>query len=56
MHHKALITNNKIFRYIMKYEKPELEEIELMLEGSFLGDNSEGVGIKPGEGDGDDWD
>ena len=39
-----------------EYEKPELEELELLLEGSFFcadttpgGD--EGVDIEPGEGD-----
>lgn len=28
----------------MKYEKPNLEELELVLEGSFLAGNSLGVG------------
>lgn len=44
---------------IMKYEKPELEELDLLLEGSFLSTTSDGkeeVPIEPGEGDGDDWD
>lgn len=44
---------------IMKYEKPTLEELELLLEGSFLYTNSEGkeeIPIDPGEDGGDDWD
>lgn len=41
----------------MKYEKPDLEELELFLEGTFLADNTYPGGDKdPEEGDGDDWD
>ncbi len=29
---------------MMMYEKPDLKELELELEGSFLGENSEGIG------------
>lgn len=40
----------------MKYEKPSLEELELIIEGSFLGEKS--VGIDKGENDvdSDNWD
>ena len=42
-----------------EYEKPELEELELYFEGSFLAANSIGVDIDDGEygggDDGDDW-
>lgn len=40
----------------MKYEKPSLEEMELLLEGSFLGCSSVGVdnGGDYGDGDGSD--
>ena len=47
----------------MKYEKPELEELELILEGSFLASTSvtnPGVDVGGGEGgdggDESDWD
>ncbi len=42
-----------------KYEKPDLEEMDLILEGSFLNDitgNDPDVPVAPGEGDGDDFD
>ena len=42
-----------------KYERPDLEEQELLIEGSFLDDFSdpEHPGFKPGgDGDGDEWD
>ena len=39
----------------MEYERPELEEIDLMLEGSFL-TGITGVDKEPEEGGGDDWD
>lgn len=39
----------------MKYEKPSLEEMELILEGSFLL-ASTGVEINPEPGEGEDWD
>lgn len=42
---------------MLKYEKPSLEELELIIEGSFLGEKS--IGIEKGEGDdvnGDNWD
>ena len=39
---------------MFKYEKPELEELELILEGSFLKDLSVDKGDNPY--DGDDWD
>ncbi len=41
---------------MIKYEKPDLEELELILEGSFLSDAS--VGIDKGDDDvnGDLWD
>ncbi len=35
----------------MKYEKPDLEEMELELEGSFLRGTSYGVEVKPGGDD-----
>lgn len=35
----------------MKYEKPDLEELELELEGSFLNTNSIGVGKEDNETD-----
>lgn len=35
----------------MKYERPDLEELELILEGSFLAQRSEGVDKDPDEGD-----
>lgn len=41
----------------MKYEKPDLEELELMIEGSFLSANTESGGKddkNPGESE-DDW-
>lgn len=37
----------------MKYEKPNLEEIELELEGSFLEGRSTHVDKEPGEDTGD---
>lgn len=43
----------------MKYEKPDLEELELLLEGSFLATRSknEGVDVDPDNpGDGEEWD
>ena len=42
----------------IKYEKPSLEELELILEGSFLGENSVGIdkGDKEEDGDMDAWD
>ena len=40
----------------MKYEKPELEELELELEGSFLDSNSVGIDKDDQETDGDIWD
>ena len=33
-----------------EYEKPALEEIELVLEGSFLEATSTDVPVKPGQG------
>lgn len=36
----------------IKYEKPDLEELELLLEGSFF-DDSTTVEIEDGEGEGD---
>ena len=33
------------------YDKPDLEELELLLEGSFLDGISDGVEIEPGEGE-----
>lgn len=42
-----------------KYEKPALEELDLLLEGSFLNDitgKDPDVPVVPGEGDGDDYD
>lgn len=40
---------------MIKYEKPDLEELELILEGSFLDDTS--VGIDKGDEtiNGEDW-
>ena len=38
---------------MMKYEKPSLEEMELLLEGSFLGCASVGVGTGGDYEDGD---
>ena len=38
----------------MKYEKPSLEELELILEGSFL-DNSTDLGIGGPGGAGTPW-
>ena len=35
----------------IEYERPELEEIPLIIEGSFLNDTT--GEIKPGEGDGE---
>lgn len=48
---------------IKKYERPDLEELELILEGSFLnnttGDKPDpdhpGVDIEDGENNGEDW-
>lgn len=40
----------------MKYEKPDLEEIKLELEASFLAVNTYGGGKDEGETDGEeDW-
>ena len=42
-----------------KYEKPDLEDLELLLEGSFLeGASPEGPGVDVGGGSegGDEWD
>lgn len=40
-----------------KYEKPNLEEMDLNLEGSFLCSKSDDkVPINPDPGDGDNWD
>ena len=39
-----------------EYERPELEEIELLLEGSFLEATSIGVDKDDNETEGDDWD
>lgn len=39
---------------MLKYEKPSLEELELIIEGSFLGENS--IGIKKGDKDVNDED
>ena len=39
----------------MEYERPELEEIELEIEGSFLQDTT-GIDKEPEESGGDDWD
>jgi|GEM_PF-5494001 hypothetical protein len=39
-----------------KYVKPELEELELALEGSFLTANSEPLGKNDEEYEGNDWD
>ncbi|MDE6311587.1 MAG: hypothetical protein K2L96_07225 [Muribaculaceae bacterium] len=45
---------------LRKYERPDLEEIELVIEGSFLKGSSkdEEVGgvINPEPGTGDEWD
>lgn len=43
---------------MMKYERPDLEEMELMLEGSFLAyKTGVDVGNKPVEGEDEDvWD
>ncbi len=38
-----------------EYERPDLEEIELVLEGSFLADTT-GVGKDDNETGGEDWD
>lgn len=35
---------------MIKYEKPDLEELELILEGSFLGENSVGIDKENGTG------
>lgn len=40
---------------MFKYEKPELEELELILEGSFLNDST-GVDKDDNPWDGNDWD
>lgn len=40
---------------MMKYERPDLEEMELMLEGSFLAYKT-GVEVGGDENDGDEWD
>ena len=40
---------------MFKYEKPELEELELILEGSFLKDGT-GVDKDDNPWDGNDWD
>lgn len=48
---------------IEKYERPDLEELELILEGSFLDDSTgpqtdpdhPDVPIDPGEEEGDGW-
>lgn len=40
---------------MIKYEKPDLEELELLLEGSFLDSNSIGADKGDNEYDGDDW-
>ena len=44
----------------MKYERPDLEELELELEGSFLATQSRpgdlGVDVGGDENDGDEWD
>lgn len=37
-----------------KYEKPDLEELEIILEGSYLNGTSPGVGVESGEGGGGD--
>ena len=47
---------------IIKYERPDLEELELILEGSFLaqrtvdGEHQEGVEGGDTETGGDNWD
>ena len=45
----------KKMRKEMEYERPELEEIPLIIEGSFLLETT-GVDKEPEEGGGDDWD
>lgn len=40
----------------LEYVKPELEELELILEGSFLDSNSIGIDKGDEDIDGDDWD
>ena len=40
----------------MKYEKPDLEELELELEGSYLAPTSIGVEIGDDEGNDENWD
>lgn len=40
---------------MIKYEKPDLEELELILEGSFLGENSVGIDKDNNWYDDDDW-
>lgn len=40
----------------MKYEKPDLEELELLLEGSFLEEDSYGVENGGQLEEGEDWD
>lgn len=42
---------------IDKYEKPDLEELELVLEGSFLDDEYSNPGVDKGdENEGGGWD
>lgn len=38
-----------------EYEQPVLEELDILLEGSFLQDST-GVEISPDPGEGEDWD
>lgn len=40
----------------IKYEKPDMEELELIVEGSFLGENSVGIDKGDKDVDSDDWD
>lgn len=41
---------------MIKYEKPNLEELELLLEGSFLGCASQGLENGGELGENEDWD
>lgn len=56
---KILITKQILNKMKKKYERPDLEEMELVLEGSFLAHRTtedgvqEGVNIETGEGDQD---
>lgn len=40
----------------IKYEKPDMEELELIIEGSFLGDKSISIDKGDKDVDSDEWD